>query len=60
MDNYDKWFYRPLEKEDEEEENSRVYQCDWCGNWIHEGEEFLELGNVEICKDCIDENIEVA
>ena len=32
--------------------------CEWCGNEILPGEYFLRVGDVTICKDCVEDEME--
>lgn len=52
MDSYDKWFYSPLDKE---EDGKKAYQCIYCNDWIYEDENYFDLGDGPICENCIDD-----
>ena len=55
MDNYDRWFHKPLEDQEKEERDSRVVKCTACGRWIHEGDYYYPVTDQEIyCEECIE------
>ena len=32
--------------------------CSWCGNEIHPFDQYLQVGDLTICKDCVDNELE--
>ncbi len=61
MDNYDKWFYSSLDKKEQDEIDARVMKCSYCDEWVHQGERYLELDDVDIlCEYCIDKIMRIA
>lgn len=52
MANYDR-FSQPMSWEREEE---GVCRCSWCGDWMYEGDKYVELCDEKVCMECIEDS----
>lgn len=41
-------------------EDKHVYECDWCGGYIYNGERYLEINGDKICESCFEDMIHYA